>query len=245
MTPSGRSAIAAAFSHLIMGSDVWVTSSVGTPLRRMTPCITQAVGPRARPVDQPSERTRGVLIVHEWGFPHPRLTAITQQARAEGWQVVHDCAHAFIYGLQLAKMGSTVAFSLPKLLPVTNGGLLANGPGYDSGNVGAGTGRDRDWLTSLTEIGTIRSTGHVTHWQRLDLVVQAAGLGSLDRLGPGIIPQAYRLRVSKQFAASQSFTSQHIESAPPFYVGWLALPCHADLREDYWQAVEVAIRALP
>ncbi|HVB97165.1 MAG TPA: hypothetical protein VNG11_05500 [Chloroflexota bacterium] len=168
---------------------------------------------------------------------------MTQQAHAEGWIVVHDCAHAFSYGLRLSTTGATVAFSLPKLFPVSSGGLLANGPGFESADVCKSTESDRGWLTSLLAQASERSTRHVAHWQRLDRIANASGLGSVDHLAPGVIPQAYRLRVTRQFAASQQFASRLIESTPPFYVGWLALPCHANLSDHYWQAVEVALAA--
>ncbi len=242
--PSGRAAIATAFAHLPADSEVWITSSFGTPLRRLTPCVAEAVSWSARPAESPSERTRGVLLVHEWGFPHPASKLIEREAQRRNWTLVHDCAHAFNHGVELAKAGATVTFSLPKLFPVPMGGLLASrSMGLSESGPGATASGSfhEDWGSRLLEEAKERSAQQIRNWHRLDRLIGGFGLGGLDRLPPGVVPQVYRVRLAKQFAASQCFASHSIETAPPFYTGWLAIPCHAELPASYWDDVRAAV----
>lgn len=235
LTASGREAIWLSLAGLPGDREIWITSSVGTTLRRISPCVLRAVGRRARISGEPSERTVGVVLVHEWGFPHPARATILDQAKHRGWRVVDDCAHALRYGLDLARGGSTVAFSLPKLFPVTGTGLLAN-PTWLSGEAGE--------LISVSPRGPLfrevqrRSARHVANWMRLGAIADAHGFASIDRLTEGIVPQVFRLAIAAQFSARSAFGRVGIETTPPFYTGWIALPCHSTLEASYWRAVE-------
>lgn len=232
LTGSGRDAIAAALEGLPTDGEVWISSSVGTSLRRLSPCIAEAVNRRARSADRPGERTVAAVLVHEWGFPHRDRDRVLRLAAERGWRVVDDCAHAFAYGLELASEGATVAFSLPKLFPVPKGGLLARpGPAERPG-------RDYAVVARLLQDVPSRSAAHRANWRRLDVLAKAAGLSGVDVLADDIIPQAYRLRVRRQFAAQTLLGDAGVETTPPFYVGWIALPCHADLNEEYWAVME-------
>src|SRR5262249_10818790 len=115
-----------AFSDLPRDTEVWITTTFDTPPRRITPCVTAAVARVARIATRPGPLTAAVLIVHEWGFPHPRREHIVDRARVRGWRVVDDCAFALPYGIALAGDGASVVLSLPKFFPVRTGGLLLN-----------------------------------------------------------------------------------------------------------------------
>lgn len=276
MTGSGRAAIALALNGIRPDSDVWITSSLGTPLRRLSPCVPEAVGRCALPTEAPSGRTAAVVIVHEWGFPHPDRPRILTVARQRGWRVLDDCAHAFAHGLALARAGATVALSLPKFFPVPRGGLLARGPGADGQELAAlsqpSSGHDgdaiADWqsgwsiepptadpepmgnrqldewqVVPMLRLVGERSAAHVTNWQRLRAITQRFGLTAHDDLPSGVIPQVFRLRTSRQFALARRLADAGVETSPPFYVGWLALPCHADLPDSYFATVERALAA--
>ncbi|MGH2461897.1 MAG: DegT/DnrJ/EryC1/StrS family aminotransferase [Chloroflexota bacterium] len=241
-----------ALTQLPSDGEIWITSSVGTAVRRISPCVAQAVGRRARISGVPSDRTVSVVLVHEWGFPHPERDAIVRLANDRGWRVVDDCAHAFRYGLELAGRGSTVAFSFPKLFPVAGGGLLANptasattwnrvGTSSLPHFHGSGAGR---LLSGLVREVQRRGACQIANWLRLRAFADASGLASVDRLVDGVVPQAFRLAVSAQFAAGRVFADEGIETTPPFYTGWIAVPCHSELDDDYWRAVDRALVAI-
>lgn len=71
-------------------------------------------------------QTRSVLICHTYGLPN-NMTEITEFAQKYNLKIIEDCAHAF--GAQykneyLGNFGNYAFFSLPKFLPVINGGML-------------------------------------------------------------------------------------------------------------------------
>jgi hypothetical protein len=202
---------------------------------------------RARPADSPSERAVGVVVVHEWGFPHRDRSHLLEQARSRGWRVVDDCAHAFAYGLELARSGATVAFSLPKFFDRSSGGLLANPPDVPNAATPLHWTKSesaREMVAAILRTVPSRAAAHVANWRRLDALASARGLSALDILQDGVIPEVYRLRVKHQLAAQAAFEREGVETAPPFYAGWVALPCHADLPDRYWEAVRRAFESL-
>lgn len=237
-TQSGRDAISRALEGVPSDGEVWISSSVATPLRRLSPCVMEAVSRHARFVDRPTSRTVAVVLVHEWGFPHRERPQILHLASVHGWRVIDDCAHAFAYGLRLAADGATVVFSLPKFFSVRGGGFLActELPAQPSQAIAPAGKLFRTVLT--------RSAAHVANWHRIDVLAKAFNLSSVDSLANDVIPQVYRLRVRRQFAAQTILRDLGIETTPPFYAGWLALPCHADLPHAYWTSLRVAFEQL-
>lgn len=245
VTSSGRAAIALALAALPAASEVWITSSLGTHPRRMSACVSEAVSRAARPVAEPTAQTRGIVVVHEWGIPHPTLGTIRQEAERKGWLVVHDCAHALKHGLDLAQSGAIVAFSLPKFFPIAHGGLLAGPRGcLEDLKQPTTLPDDRDFLRLMLLTVDHRCQQHVENWRRLDAIASHYRLQGEDNVAPDVVPQAYRLRFQRQFAAQQIMETHGIETTPPFYAGWLALPCHSKLPDSYWNEVTMAIERI-
>ena len=246
-TPSGRIAIVRALEGVPHDGEVWITSSLDTPLRRIPGCVTWAVGQQAVPSGRPSERTVGVVLVHEWGFPHPQRDLILREARMRGWRAIDDCAHAFILGLILARSGATVVFSLPKFFPIAQGGLLVRPPIREYPSAANNTDTLGQWLPASGTAAEIarRQERQVRNWYRLDALARRSGLRSVDQIDQGgIVPAVYRLAAARQFAARRIATQYGIETTPPFYTGWIALPCHADLPPAYFAAAEHVFEAI-
>jgi len=82
-----------------------------------------------------SERTRGVYVIHYFGFPQP-LAEIRDWCDRRGLFLVEDCALGLFSAEGSRPLGSTgdaAVFSLTKSLPVPDGGvLLLNNPGFHS-----------------------------------------------------------------------------------------------------------------
>lgn len=240
-TTSGREAIWLALDGVASDGEAWITSSVGTPPRRLSPCVAQAVGRRAGISDSPSDRTVAVVIVHEWGIPHSDRANLVGLANQRRWRVVDDCAHAFQYGLGLAVQGATVAFSLPKLFPKTGGGLLAN-PGSVLRDIRRPLPAPA--ITRLLVEAVRRGERHRANWTRLYRIAIERGLSSLDSPMGETVPQVFRLAIRSQFSAQAVFSDEGIETTPPYYTGWLALPCHSELGDAYWLAIGRALDRL-
>lgn len=76
--------------------------------------------------DKITPKTKSILVCHTYGLPND-MTKITEFAQKYNLKIIEDCAHAF--GAQfndkyLGNFGDCAFFSLPKFLPVINGGML-------------------------------------------------------------------------------------------------------------------------
>jgi dTDP-4-amino-4,6-dideoxygalactose transaminase len=76
---------------------------------------------------------KAVLLIHYFGFPQPGLIEIIQYCKARNIAVIEDCAHAYLstfQGSRLGYFGDMGFYSLHKIYPVPDGGLLVvNNPG--------------------------------------------------------------------------------------------------------------------
>ena len=128
-TPSGRSALSAIFHTLGLdpADDVLITNTSGQTY--VSSCVTSTVFNHCRPSRVLGERTRAILVIHEYGFPHPQLLELRAVAQARQIPLIEDCAHSldsFLDNRPLGSFGDFAIFSLPKVLPVAAGGILVS-----------------------------------------------------------------------------------------------------------------------
>lgn len=136
-TTGGRAALAAALTELGLGRGDGVLMPA-----YICPTVVRAVAhngykpiyydidpdlaPEADQFRRGLARAAAVVTVHYWGFPQPMDRLIPLADRA-GVPVVEDCALALFSSSQgrlLGDFGQAALFSLPKTLPVPDGGLL-------------------------------------------------------------------------------------------------------------------------
>ena len=70
--------------------------------------------------------TRAILVIHYFGFPQP-IDPIVQICRENRWVLIEDCAHTlcdYPGAGRVGRAGNVALYSLPKTLPVPDGGLL-------------------------------------------------------------------------------------------------------------------------
>ena len=78
-----------------------------------------------------ASRPKAVLPIHFFGFCDPQYAEAVALARQEGALVLEDEAHAMfsdLVGGHCGRLGDAAVFSLHKLLPVPNGGVLVVNP---------------------------------------------------------------------------------------------------------------------
>lgn len=72
--------------------------------------------------------TRVVLLVHEFGYAHPQLERLACELAERNIVLIEDCAHVrgltLPCGRSVGSFGDYALFSLPKVSPVSAGGLL-------------------------------------------------------------------------------------------------------------------------
>lgn len=80
--------------------------------------------------------TRAVVAIHYFGIPQ-ELGGVAALCRDRGVALIEDCAHVFAGAPGSAgSWGSAAVYSLPKFLPVPDGGVLAIRDGWPSGTTG-------------------------------------------------------------------------------------------------------------
>lgn len=68
-----------------------------------------------------------LVLVHYFGRPDPRYDELTAVGRDRGWALVDDCAHAMLTHLCAKRLGENsdaMVYSLHKMLPLDQGGVL-------------------------------------------------------------------------------------------------------------------------
>ncbi|HBR15960.1 MAG TPA: hypothetical protein DD723_10570 [Candidatus Omnitrophica bacterium] len=89
-------------------------------------CVLSALARTAFPAMTPSRRTKGVLVVHQFGY-RQALDSIEREAAKNGWVVLNDCAHTLFSsyeGEAVLAWGDFSVASFSKLYPCVLGGAL-------------------------------------------------------------------------------------------------------------------------
>lgn len=128
-TSSGRAALDAVLAALELSpqDEVFITNSSGQLW--VSPCVTSVVFNHAQPSRVLTAATRAILVIHEFGYPHPRIHDLVDEARSRAIPLIEDCAHSLdstLDGVPLGSFGDAAVFSLPKVAPVKGGGILAS-----------------------------------------------------------------------------------------------------------------------
>lgn len=124
---NGRGAIDAVLRSLKLGRDdeVFITTSFDYP--NVSSCVTSTVFNHCKPARVLSEKSKAILVIHEFGVPHrntPQLRELADQRRIP---LIEDCAHtidSYRDDWQVGYFGDFVVVSFSKLFPVAGGGML-------------------------------------------------------------------------------------------------------------------------
>ena len=74
-----------------------------------------------------TEKTRLIFVIHEFGIPCNKVEALYEVAKKRNIPLIEDSAHSLTSKLKrqyLGKHGDYLIHSLPKTLPIKNGGLV-------------------------------------------------------------------------------------------------------------------------
>src|SRR5579859_173548 len=191
--PRGRDAIVLALREAGIAREdhVCVVTTSGSGC--VSPCVSWALG-RWSWGRRPTDRTRAVLLIHEWGIPHAGSTLIAAACRERGWALIEDCAHALGTALwrgAAGRHGDWAVYSLPKFTAVHQGGIL-RGPDWWSPEAlpVSWTGAVLPWLVN-PEVQAARYRGRS---QRFAQVASEFGGEPVVRLGPDAVPWKLPLR---------------------------------------------------
>jgi hypothetical protein len=211
----------------------------------VSPCVTATIAAHCQFSHHLTGRTAAVLVIHDWGLPHPRLGELHTYCTRHGLPLIEDVAHAFASrdasGHRLGTTGDFALFSLPKYFPIGRGGLAIGLPSDtgDTGDLSDVAAALASWLPHEEAIAQRR----VACWQQLDTALGQLGLRSALPLAPGTVPMLYVLATARQFATIREFGRHGVETGPDAYCGNVLLPCHQDVSKQDVARMVAAISA--
>jgi hypothetical protein len=138
-TSSGRKGIGLILEEcsLSPSDEVLIVTSFNKP--NVSSCVTSTIFNYCKPSRVLSDNTRAVLVIHEFGVPHPHIAKFRSLCDDRKIPLIEDCAHSvdsrWPDGSIVGSVGNYVIYSLSKIFPIPNGGLvfgLANRPAPDS-----------------------------------------------------------------------------------------------------------------
>lgn len=253
--PRAMYAIAAALreyrdaGRLRPGAEVLVTTTTGTPY--VSGCVTRAIEGVAPWAFAPSERTGAVVLIHEFGWPHPDAAAWRAFCDARGLPLVEDCA----YGLGsdgTGTWGDVVVYSATKTFPVQHGGFLVgmNIPADRMWHVHgcSDLGKEEEVLAALDALleplVNIRAARQRLWRRYASNLVSVAG--PYFELCDGVMPFAFLARMPDEETMrriSALVRRFGIEAGNWYHHAALFLPCHQRMTERHVDFVCGAVLA--
>ena len=107
--------------RLTADDEVLVATTTDTPY--ISSCVTSAIEAVCKWSQTPSEKTKAVFMIHEFGFPNPRAAEWRKFCDERGIPLIEDLAYG--WGSEGAgTWGDVRIYSATKLMPLQFGGFL-------------------------------------------------------------------------------------------------------------------------
>lgn len=106
---------------LTQNDNIWVTTTTDSPY--VSSCVSSAIEQTCAMSRSLNERTRAIFVIHEFGFPHPKLSVLRSIANERGIPLIEDCAYAW-ESEGTGTTGDYIIYSLTKKFPVQFGGYV-------------------------------------------------------------------------------------------------------------------------
>lgn len=129
-TVNGRESIKLALQSYNLDKNDLVTILTTSENFYISSCVTKEIEKICQWNRELSPQTKIIFINHEFGYPYPDLTKITEL----GLPIIEDCCTTFFSQDQDLKVGSYGDFSLysfPKFFPIQIGGLVVSNKNND------------------------------------------------------------------------------------------------------------------
>lgn len=124
---TGKKAIHFLINKLQLTREDEVCILTSTDSNYVSTCVSATFFNYCKVSRVPTEKTKLIYIIHEFGLPYRRVESVVKQAKEQDIPVVEDCAHALdstLNGKQIGSFGDYAIYSLSKHLPMENAGLL-------------------------------------------------------------------------------------------------------------------------
>jgi hypothetical protein len=124
----GKTAISTLFKSFNLKPDdeVYISTTFGT--KYVSSCVTSTIFNFCKPSKIITSKTKVIFIIHEFGFPNEQIFEFKKIAENLNIPIVEDCAHTaysfYRNGQKVGEVGDFGIYSLKKILPYNNAGLL-------------------------------------------------------------------------------------------------------------------------
>lgn len=127
LTYNGRGALDAVMRSLslVRDDEVFITTTFDYP--NVSSCVTSTIFNYCKPARVLSDRSKAILVIHEFGVPHRNTPQLRELADQRGIPLIEDCAHTIDSrrdDWQVGFFGDFVIVSFSKIFPVPLGGML-------------------------------------------------------------------------------------------------------------------------
>ena len=125
--PNGRTGMSMVFDSLNLSptDEIYITNTSGHTY--ISSCVTCTIFNFCQPSRVITSNTKAIFVIHENGVPHSRLFDLLEESRRRGIPLIEDCAQTWdsqVNGRAVGTFGDYAVFSLPKILPMREGGIL-------------------------------------------------------------------------------------------------------------------------
>lgn len=215
--------------------EVWIVTSFDLP--NVSSCVTCTIFNHCKPSRVLTHDTRAILVIHEFGVPHPRLNELLSTARRNKLPLIEDCAHtadSWQNGACVGTLGDWTILSFPKIIPVRQGGALV-GPNIPP----AGSGGDPATLNTLrSEISPHLYEISRYSQQRRNIFAELTrralryDLSPLFELTPGLSPWFFPVTTASPDKGLEFAASVGVDCARWHGSKVVVLPCHQCLTPE-------------
>ena len=229
----------ALFRHLGLRreDEVFIATTFDYP--HVSACVTCTVFNFAKPSRVLTAHTRAIVVIHEFGVPHPATPEFRREARRRGIPLIEDCAHTVASvaaeGWHVGELADWAIASFPKVFPVRAGGLLAGPPVACEpapGDVDAAA-----WWPSRADQAERRRAVFcdLAGWAR------ALGVTPIFELAPGVVPWFFPVAVPDPARLMEAARAAGVECGQWYGTNVVALPCHQFLGAAEIGAIAAAL----
>ncbi|TCO06847.1 DegT/DnrJ/EryC1/StrS family aminotransferase [Natronoflexus pectinivorans] len=236
ITPSGTSALEAVLNQINPApeNEVWIVTTSGN--HYISGCVTRTIEKFCRWSRQKTEKTKAILVNHEFGFVHDEVEKLT----AHHLPLIEDCAYSMYSGKNGKKAGTVgdfAIFSMAKMFPVQAGGLIVSNRGLEFS--GVCETNSRKYFKACFHYYQQQSEqiidGRLKNFRLFEEKFGKAGLETRFEPQVGEVPGAFLFKAPgwpldelKIFLQKQGIECSVFYGEDAFY-----LPCHQNMNVDH------------
>lgn len=235
---NGRQALTKTLKGLGLTRGDVVTIVTTTGGAYVSSCVTEAIAKVCKSSREIENRTRAILLIHEFGFP----ADLPEDMRAMSVPIIEDCAYAFGTRLRSGRIGSVgdcAIYSLPKFLPVPYGGILVSNRSMARGIERSTVSKSgSEFLLTYLRRTALKweawSELRRKNWRYFERILCSFGVEAYFELADDVVPGVFLVRLPNYIDAAAlkvKCVTSGIESTEYYGQGGFYFPVHQCLSE--------------